>query len=127
MSIAEGLLPEFDQEMATTRTLLVRVPSNKGPWKPHEVVPVGAPGATGGDDAGLADADAAESKINLATSPGYSFETTDTLLAAFDRHVRDAREALTSAQDGDFPCCGPSKRVTRCSSPLPEGQWCGCT
>jgi hypothetical protein len=35
MSIAEGLLPEFDQEMATTRKLLACVPSDKGPWKPH--------------------------------------------------------------------------------------------
>jgi len=35
MSIAEGVLPEFDQAMATTRTLLARVPRDKGPWKPH--------------------------------------------------------------------------------------------
>jgi hypothetical protein len=35
MSIAEGLFPEFDQEMATTRKLLARVPSDKEPWKPH--------------------------------------------------------------------------------------------
>ena len=30
MSISETLLPEFDQEMATTRRLLERVPSDKG-------------------------------------------------------------------------------------------------
>ena len=35
MSIAEGLLPEFDQEMATTRRLLERVPSEQGQWRPH--------------------------------------------------------------------------------------------
>jgi DNA topoisomerase VI subunit B len=35
MSIAEALLPEFDQEMATTRRLLERVPTEKGKWKPH--------------------------------------------------------------------------------------------
>ena len=29
------MLPEFDQEMATTRRLLERVPSDKGTWKPH--------------------------------------------------------------------------------------------
>jgi hypothetical protein len=34
MSIAEGVLPEFDQAMATTRTLRARVPRDKGPWKP---------------------------------------------------------------------------------------------
>jgi hypothetical protein len=29
-------LAEFDQEMASTRRLLERVPSEKGEWKPHE-------------------------------------------------------------------------------------------
>lgn len=35
MTIAETLLPEFDQAMATTRRLLERVPTERGPWKPH--------------------------------------------------------------------------------------------
>src|SRR4029077_9818070 len=35
MSIAESLLPEFDHETATTRTLLERVPEEKAAWKPH--------------------------------------------------------------------------------------------
>ena len=35
MSIAETLLPEFEQEMTSTRRLLERVPSEKGTWKPH--------------------------------------------------------------------------------------------
>jgi hypothetical protein len=35
MSISETLLPEFDQEMATTRRLLERVPGDSGapPWR----------------------------------------------------------------------------------------------
>src|SRR5256712_14071634 len=41
-------------------------------------------------------------EINLATSPGYSFETTPSLLAEFDRNVREARAALASAKDADF-------------------------
>src|SRR5260221_9051287 len=35
MSISQALLPEFDQEMTTTRRLLERVPSDKGARKPH--------------------------------------------------------------------------------------------
>ena len=35
MSVGENLLPEFDQEMATTRKVLGRVPGDKGEWKPH--------------------------------------------------------------------------------------------
>src|ERR671914_92328 len=35
MSIGQTLLPEFDLEMATTRRVLERVPSEKAQWKPH--------------------------------------------------------------------------------------------
>ena len=35
MALAEQLLPELEQAMATTRRLLERVPSEKGEWKPH--------------------------------------------------------------------------------------------
>jgi uncharacterized damage-inducible protein DinB len=36
MTIAELLLPELDQEMATTRRVLERVPDEKLGWKPHD-------------------------------------------------------------------------------------------
>jgi uncharacterized damage-inducible protein DinB len=36
MTIAELLLPELDQEMATTRRVLERVPDDKLAWKPHD-------------------------------------------------------------------------------------------
>ena len=35
MSIAEMILPEFDQEMASTRKVLERVPNDKLDWKAH--------------------------------------------------------------------------------------------
>ena len=35
MSYAQTILPEFDQEMATTRKILERVPEGKNDWKPH--------------------------------------------------------------------------------------------
>ena len=35
MSISEGMLPEFDHEVAGVRTTLERVPSDKLDWKPH--------------------------------------------------------------------------------------------
>jgi uncharacterized damage-inducible protein DinB len=35
MSISQGLLPEFDQEMAGTRKCLERVPEGKTEWQPH--------------------------------------------------------------------------------------------
>lgn len=36
MSIAQSLLPEFDQEMAGTRKTLERVPEDNLDWRPHE-------------------------------------------------------------------------------------------
>ena len=35
MSIAQLLLPEFDEEMAATRRVLERVPASHCAWKPH--------------------------------------------------------------------------------------------
>src|SRR5271154_3083698 len=36
MTIGQSMLPEFDQEMASTRKVLERVPDDKWGWKPHE-------------------------------------------------------------------------------------------
>lgn len=36
MAISEVLLPEFDQEMASARRTLERVPGDKFDWRPHE-------------------------------------------------------------------------------------------
>src|SRR5262245_5044846 len=103
MSIAEGLLPEFDQEMATTRKLLARVPSDKGPWKPHpKSFPLGHLAQLVATMPGWLKQTLRATEIDLATSPAYSFETTETLLGTFDRHVQEAREALASTQDEDL-------------------------
>ncbi len=36
MTIGQSMLPEFDQEMKSTRQVLERVPDEKWDWKPHE-------------------------------------------------------------------------------------------
>jgi uncharacterized damage-inducible protein DinB len=36
VAIGQSLLPEFDQEMASTRKLLERLPEQISSWKPHE-------------------------------------------------------------------------------------------
>ena len=36
MEIRQMLLPEFEHEMKTTRTMLERVPEGKQDYKPHE-------------------------------------------------------------------------------------------
>jgi len=36
MTVAEKLLPEFDEEFASTRRFLILIPNDKLLWKPHE-------------------------------------------------------------------------------------------
>ena len=95
--MADPIIPldEFDSEMATTRRLLERVPSAKGPWKPHEKsfalghlaqVVAGMPGWITNV--------LREPHLDLAAGPGYSFQPTEELLAIFDDSVKTARKAL---------------------------------
>lgn len=122
MSIADGLLPEFDQEMATTRKVLARVPSDKGPWKPHpKSFPLGHLAQLVATMPGWLTQTLRDTEVNLATSSGYSFETTETLLGEFDRHVREAREALTSAKDADFTVPWSLKNGNRVLFTAPRG------
>jgi uncharacterized damage-inducible protein DinB len=122
MSIAEGLLPEFDQEMATTRKLLERVPSDKGPWKPHpKSFPLGHLAQLVATMPGWLTQTLRDTEVDLAASSGYSFETTETLLGEFDRHVREAREALTSAKDADFTVPWSLKNGNRVLFTAPRG------
>lgn len=105
MSIAESLLPEFDLEMATTRKVLERVPGDKGRWKPHpKSFALGHLTQLVANMPGWLTSTLRDTELNLAAFPGYSFETTETLLGVFDKNVREAREALTSAKDADFIC-----------------------
>ena len=122
MSIAEGLLPEFDQEMATTRKLLERVPSDKGPWKPHaKSFPLGHLAQLVATMPGWLTRTLRDTEVDLAVSSGDSFETTETLLREFDRHVREAREALTSAKDADFTLPWSLKNGNRVLFTAPRG------
>lgn len=122
MSIGQKLLPEFDLEMATTRRLLERVPSEKGQWKPHpKSFPLGHLAQLVAIMPGWLTQTIRGTEINLATSAGYSFEKTDTLLDQFDRHVREARDALASAKDRDFDVTWSLKHGERVLFSSPRG------
>jgi uncharacterized damage-inducible protein DinB len=108
MAINEMLLPEFDQEMAKTRTSLERVPDDKFDWKPH-----------------TKSMSVRQLAVHLATIPGWGAEVFDKtsldvapvgappykppdvnsrkdLLDVFDSSVSKARQALQSAGDPLF-------------------------
>lgn len=103
MSIAESLLPEFEQEMASARKVLERVPGDNGTWKPHpKSFALGHLAQLVAGMPGWMTTTLRETNIDLARYPGYSFETTETLLGKFDQHVREARQALASVKDSDW-------------------------
>ncbi|MEP6495216.1 MAG: DinB family protein [bacterium] len=90
-------LKEFDLEMASTRKLLERVPSDRGTWKPH--AKSFALGHLAQLVAGIPSwmtRTLREPFINLSAGPGYSFESTETLVAKFEANAAAAREALSS-------------------------------
>jgi uncharacterized damage-inducible protein DinB len=103
MSIAAALLPEFEQEMASTRRVIERVPSERGEWKPHpKSFALGHLAQLLSWMPGWIANTLTQRELDLLAAPKYSFESTATLLEGFDRNVREARAALEAAQDADF-------------------------
>ncbi len=89
-------LKEFDAEMATTRRLLERVPSDKATWKPHEKsFALGHLAQLVSWMPGWIAQTLRQPHIDLAGGgSGYSFEKTETLVSVFDENVRQAHAAL---------------------------------
>lgn len=103
MTVPSSLLPEFDQEMQTTRRVLERVPSDKAEWRPHpKSFPIGHLAQLLAGMPGWITNAVQETKLDLSSGSQYTFEKTETLLAQFDRNVKSAREALANASEGDF-------------------------
>ena len=103
MSTAQTLLPELDQEMATTRRLLERVPTEKGPWKPHpKSFSLGHLAQLVAWMPGWITATLRSTELDLAEGGSYSFEPTEKLLVLFDTNVAEARAAAAAASDTDF-------------------------
>jgi uncharacterized damage-inducible protein DinB len=108
MSIAQSLLPEFDHEMTTTRSLLERVPEDKASWQPHKK------SMTMGRLAmHLADLPkwttmtltTTELDVNPPGGAGFAatpFESRRALLSEFDANVKAARSAIAGASDAEM-------------------------
>ena len=105
MALSQALLPEFDQEMANTRTTLERVPEDKFTWKPHEKS--GTMGWLAGHLAnipGWAVISISQDSLDLApqgvpVEPATPPKTRKELLALFDKNVSEARAAIAAASD----------------------------
>jgi uncharacterized damage-inducible protein DinB len=104
MPIAEMLLPEFDQEMKSTRKLLECVPDGKFDFKPHEKsMPLGQLAAHVGQMPEYVINTLKMERLDFTGEEKPSLPTTrKELLDAFDKNAAEARELLAKASDSDL-------------------------
>lgn len=106
MTLSEGLLPEFDQEMANTRKALERVPVEKPGWKPHEKsMTLGRLAQHVAELPSWAIFTLEKDHLDIAPPGGPRYQpppppaTREELLDTFDKNVTAARAAIASAAD----------------------------
>ncbi len=108
MGLSDALLPEFDNEMASTRKTLERVPPEKFDWKPHEKsmamgvlathlsnIPTWVVYTIDQDSLDLTPEGKPLPQAEIAQS-------TEDLLTTFDVNVAKARAAIAGATDADL-------------------------
>jgi uncharacterized damage-inducible protein DinB len=108
MSLAATLTAELDHEATLTRRLLERTPASAARWTPHEKsMPLGQLAthvaeipSWGGAILQLTGFDVAPVDGPPYASP--TFESTEALLALFDRNVAEARATLSAMSDEDY-------------------------
>jgi len=108
MTLVEMLLAEFDRETAVSRRLLERIPPDRTSWRPHAKswtlgelsvhlarLPTWVTATLRGTEFDMEPPDG-------PPLPRGVFESASATLAAFDRHVAEARAALTSTIDAEL-------------------------
>ena len=102
-SIAQAFIAELAMEMPPTRRLLERVPGDKADWKPHpKSFALGHLAQLVARMPGWVTHTMKLTALDLSAGPKYSLEKTATLLAEFDRCVKEANDVLAKAKDEDF-------------------------
>jgi len=105
MTIAESVLPEFDQEMANTRRMLERVPDGNTDWRPHEKsMPLGRLATHLAELPQWATNAVALDELDIAPPGGGGFvptilERTSEIVELLDKNVAEARAHIAGADD----------------------------
>lgn len=104
MSIAQSLLPEFDQEMAGTRTTLERVPEDKFSYQPDpKSMTMGRLAAHVAEMPGWGVFAMKGDSLDLAGDfKPFTPKNRAELLAGFDKNIAEARAAIAAGSDEAF-------------------------
>jgi uncharacterized damage-inducible protein DinB len=108
MTLAQMLLPEFDNEMKTTRRLLERVPEEKMGWQPHEKsMTLGRLASHLAELARFGGAVLSTDFLDFAPAGATPLKRLDSrsrqeVLDVFDANVLQSREAIAQADDAAF-------------------------
>jgi uncharacterized damage-inducible protein DinB len=102
--LSKAFLPEFDQEMKTTRRLLERLPEDKPTWKPHEksmeLCQLATHLATIGH---WADAIVGQDSFDVSSAPPTPKLTSRAeILAMFDASTASAHKAIAATSDAEM-------------------------
>jgi uncharacterized damage-inducible protein DinB len=102
--LSQALLPEFDQEMQTTRRTLERVPEDKLAWKPHEKsMSLGQLATHLATMGHWADAIAGMESFDVSTAPPTpKLNSRAEILAAFDSSTATAHKAIAATTDSEM-------------------------
>jgi uncharacterized damage-inducible protein DinB len=102
MSFAQMLLPEFENEMKTTRRVLERVPEEKMGWQPHaKSMTLGRLAGHVAELAGFGSMIMETEELDFAAG-GYKpldSRSRQEVLDVFDENVKNTRAALEQAND----------------------------
>lgn len=110
MAIRDGILPEFDHEMQTTRKVLERVPEGKAEFKPHDKsMTLERLAGHVAELPGWAKETMLQDSIDVnpqgntsTTNMSLKMTSRKQLLEEFDRRAAAGRAAIAGASDEDF-------------------------
>jgi uncharacterized damage-inducible protein DinB len=108
MSIGQAMLPEFDQEMASTRKTIERVPDDKLNWKAHpKSNTIGWVMAHLVEIPGWVEGTLAADSWDINPPGGEPYRTPQyksraEALADFDKNVASARKAIEKVSDAEL-------------------------
>ncbi len=103
MSATAAMLQEFEQEAATTRRVLERVPSDKLAWKPHaKSMSLGTLAMHIATGPGHLTGWATQDSVTFSGGSSPDAKSTEEILAAHDASAATAKSNITSIGDANL-------------------------